>query len=150
MSHEPTPESKPASPIAGRFASPEKKAWREHLLKMRQEEPYRLEEAAKFLAGMISISLSILLDINENAFVGKSHLGWIATGIVLWLLSLLCAFLVLFPWKYAYSEDEALSLESMHRHIVRTKRGFLIAAALLFTAALGIMSVVYFLRIQAG
>ena len=82
----PDPHAQP--PIEGRFASPEKRAWREHLIKMRQEEPLRLEEAAKFLAGMISISLAVLLDINENAFAGQAYLGWIAAGHPLWLLSL--------------------------------------------------------------
>ncbi|MDX2245562.1 MAG: hypothetical protein SF052_02220 [Bacteroidia bacterium] len=143
----PTPETQPESPIPGRFASPEKKNWREYLLKTRQEEPARLEEAAKFLAGMISISLSIFLDINETAFAGKMYFGWVATGIGLWLLSLLSAFLVLFPWNYRYSEDAIATVEEMHRRVVRIKRTFLIAATMLFTTALVILSVVYVVRI---
>ena len=140
----------PPTPLPSQPASEAQKAWHAYLRQTQQEEPQRLEEAAKFLAGMISISLSILLKINEKAFAGVSYLGWIVAGITLWLLSLLCAFLVLFPWGYRYHEGSAASIVQMHRRAVRRKRGFLIAAALLFTTALAIMSVVYVLRVQAG
>jgi hypothetical protein len=142
--------SDPSPPLPSRPASPEAQAWHAHLRKVREEEPQRLEEAAKFLAGMISISLSLLLDINETGLAGKDYLPGIATGITLWLLSLLSAFLVLFPWGYRFVEGSAESIAQMHRRVVRVKRGFLIASTLLFTTALALLSLVYFLRLGSA
>ncbi|MCZ6819880.1 MAG: hypothetical protein O7G31_10380, partial [Calditrichaeota bacterium] len=52
---------------ASSMISHEQKSWLKHLWKTEQDIPNRLEDAAKFLATMISISFSFFIAIGKTA-----------------------------------------------------------------------------------
>jgi hypothetical protein len=136
-------EDQPNPPIQGAKASPQAKSWREYQLKARQETPARIEDAAKYLAGMISISLSVILDFNAEMLKSAAKSPLLGAALIIWLLSLLCSFIVLFPTPYRYVGDSAESIERMHGRVIRYKYAWLITGALLFLAALCIVTAVY-------
>jgi len=128
-------------------AGPEKESWWYFQLKEKQETPKRMEDAAKFLATMISVSLTVFL-----ASAGKDGLS--ASGIpistsislVLWFLSLIFAFLVLFPFRYRFAKDSVDSYCEAHAKIVRVKRGMLFCSVLFFFMALLMLGVVFLFK----
>ncbi len=61
----------------------------------------------------------------------------------LWLLSLVAAFLVVFPLPYAYRSDSAVSIRNMHGRVVRFKYRALLLSAGLYLLALGMLTWVY-------
>ena len=68
-------QNKPAPPdIKGSAPSPEDKAWLEHAAAESRRAPERIEEAAKYLAGIIAISLSIFVSNPPGNLA-----GWTAT-----------------------------------------------------------------------
>ncbi len=79
-----------------RFPDAQDEYWQNYLRDNKAKEGERLEDAAKFLSGMISVSLTIFLKINSEAFVGMGKSGWAVAVVGLWLLSLALSFLVFF------------------------------------------------------
>jgi hypothetical protein len=117
--------------------------WLEYINQEERKTPERLEDAAKFLATMIAISLSIFTAVSKAGGVqGVQVFKWPA-GIALfaWLLSLLFAFLVLFPFRYRCLSTSVKSIKAMHRRVVRIKWVLLILSSFLFFAALCILVV---------
>ena len=128
--------------IPSRKATEEEKAWHAYRRKAEQEEPKRLEDAAKFLAGMVSITFSILLGTDRTRLAAYG-LGWQAMAAVCWLISLLLAFMVLYPRPFRYAKDSATSIEAMHRRVVRSKGLLLAAAVIMFLAGFMILTLLY-------
>jgi hypothetical protein len=119
------------------------KSWYEHFWKAEQDIPNRLEDAAKFLATMISISFTLFLVVGKNSFENLQDLRLVfAAG--LWLVSLLAAFFVLFPLRYRYQPDSLESIKKMHRKVVIVKHTVLIISLGCFVAALIIVSFAFF------
>jgi len=113
-------------------------AWFEYIGQEERKTPERLEDAAKFLATMIAISLSIFTAVVKASGVSLST--WSAKiALFAWLLSLLIAFLVLFPFRYRWVSTSVKSIKTMHARIVRIKWILLIASSFLFFAALCIL-----------
>ena len=142
-------ETKPAQAKAtppritpGKRPAPDTQSWREHMWKETQQTPNRLEDTAKFLAAMISISLSLFLAVDKTALTDSG--GPAKISIALWLLSLIAAFLVLFPWRYKYSSVSVASMKEAHARIVRHKYGLLALSSVLFLAALSLLAGLYF------
>ena len=54
--------------IKSRKSIPDTRSWYEFFWREKQETPNRIEDAAKFVATMISISLTIFLAIGKTAF----------------------------------------------------------------------------------
>ena len=137
-------QAKPNPPhiIQGKRPAPDTQSWREHMWKEKQQTPNRLEDAAKFLATMISISLSLFLTVGKSTLTDSG--GPAKLSIALWLLSLIAAFLVLFPWRYKYSSVSVASMKEAHARIVRYKYGLLALSSVLFLAALSILTCLYF------
>ncbi len=133
-----------AKNVKGKFPSPDTKSWYEYVWKAQQETPNRLEDAAKFLAGMISISLSIFLAADKTAFAKYSDSMALKAAILLWFLSLLFSFLVLFPWRYKYVSESVKNIKDMHRKIVRRKYVLLIMSSTFFLGALGMLGWLFF------
>ncbi len=129
--------------IKSKKASPETRSWREYILREQQETPSRLEDAAKFLAAMISISLSMFLAIGKTTFSDCANNAAVKWSISLWMLSLIAAFLVLFPWPRAYASVSADSIKKMHKRMARQKYALLIASSVLFLAALFILACLF-------
>ena len=125
--------------IQAKKASPEVKAWHDRQLEMQQKQPERIEEAAKFLSGMISISLTIFLSMDKAAFKGMESSTAIKVSMMSWLLSLLLSFMVLLPLPFFYNKNSAEAIQKMNQRVVRYKYSFLITATVLFFGALAVL-----------
>lgn len=114
--------------------------WFEYIREVERKALERLEDAAKFIATMIAISLSIFLAVNKTG--GDLVINWpFKIALAAWILSLLLAFLVLFPFRYRCLSTSVKSIKTMHKRILRTKWILLILSSLLFFAALVILVV---------
>jgi hypothetical protein len=102
----------------GKSATPETKAWRAFMLEQEQKTPERLEDVAKALSGMVSITLAIFLTIGRQEFENSPDVT-IAIALIIWLVSLILSFLVVFPFPYSYSKQSAKTFINTHK---RTKR----------------------------
>lgn len=134
---EPEPRQSKPSP-------PDTQSWYEYIWRAEQETPNRLEDAAKFLATMISISLTLFLAIGQSSFQNIRGSAPLMAAVVLWLLSLLFAFWVLFPHRYRYAGRSLQSIKDMQRRVVRRKYRLLLASLALFGLALVILALVFF------
>jgi len=123
---------------------PDTKSWYEYSWKAQQQTPNRIEDAAKFLATMISLSLSIFAALGKSMFESANVPGPIKISLIFWLAALLVSFLVLFPWRYSYSGDSIKTFKVVHKKLVWIKYGLLALALLLFLAALIIMTLTFF------
>lgn len=106
--------------------------WQKYLQEQEAKEGERLEDAAKFLSGMISISLTIFLKLNARPGATLTE-GYLASAVaVLWLLSLVAAFFVLFPFRYPIREEAPDSIQKMHHRMVWRKRCLLFVSTFCF------------------
>ncbi len=112
-------------------------SWTTFALEEKQKEAERLEETAKFLVGIISISLTIFISNRPESYTAWAGQSF-QFATALWMLSALFSFGVLFPWRYGFHEESPDSIQSAYQKIVRYKRWILIASVLFFLAALGI------------
>jgi membrane protein YdbS with pleckstrin-like domain len=133
-------KTKPDQPIkvTSEKPAPDTESWYQYMLKAKQDAPNRLEDAAKFLATMISLSLTLFLAIcGGNAeLVKHANFSAIKIALVIWIGALVVSFFVLFPWRYRYIENSAQSIQTTHQRIVRVKRILLFISLVLFLAAL--------------
>ncbi|WP_282782625.1 hypothetical protein [Phaeodactylibacter xiamenensis] len=136
-------EKEPPKIIAAKKTSEADQSWIKHQREVQQKTPERIEDAAKFLSGMISISLTIFLKLNPDGFKEMAGSGLLNTAVLLWIASLVFTFLVLFPAPYRYHDSSAASIRKMHKNVVRYKYGMLAAGAVLFLAALGVLVGLY-------
>lgn len=134
--HEPINQKAQSSPR-------DTKSWFEYVWQEQQQTPNRLEDAAKFLATMISVTLTIFFTIGKTAFEQAAVPLILKISVVLWLAALLVAFLVLFPQRYAFVGKSANNIKEMHGKIVKKKYRLLSASVILFSIAL-ILSGWYF------
>lgn len=121
-------------------AHPEAEAWHEYFRKQREESPQRLEEAAKFLSGMIAITLSIVATTIDKQLTLNPALT--RACLLCWLLSLILAFLVVFPLPYKIVKNSAQSIARTHRKTVFFKYIVLALSVSLFMAALVILVII--------
>ena len=133
----------PPAPLRGRPATPGEEAWQAFRLESEQETPKRLEEAAKFLSGMISIAFTIFLTRNEKVFQQAECSGLVSLATWLWLGSLMITFLVIFPFRWQQASPSADHIAQVFRASVRLKYRLLVTGMLLFLAALGLLAWVY-------
>ncbi len=131
--------------VESKVNEPDTQSWYDYIWQAEQETPNRLEDAAKQLATMISLSLAIFLAVGENYFKNIRGNGWLIMALVLWLLSLLFSFWVLSPYPYRYAGRSVQSIKAMHQKIVQKKYRLLLASFTLYLAALIILSLFFFL-----
>ena len=129
--------------LAAKKTSEADQSWIKHQREVQQQTPQRIEDAAKFLSGMISISLTIFLKLNPEGFKAVAGSGLLNAAVLLWIASLVFTFLVLFPAPYRYNDSSAATIKRMHDKVVRYKYGMLAAGAVLFLGALGVLVGVY-------
>jgi hypothetical protein len=129
--------------IKSRKSSPDTKSWYEFFWREKQETPNRIEDAAKFLATMISISLTIFLAIGKTAFENVQNNFLVQLSVAFWILALLASFFVMFPWRYSYVSDSVKSMREVHQRVARNKYIILIMALVLFLFALSILSYLF-------
>ena len=122
-------------------ASAEETSWIEHQRTERQGTLKRLEETAKYLSGLSSISLTIILGPTRDIFKDLQHSGLLKAGIICWLSSILLTLAVVFPFRYRYISNSISSIKNTHRKIAKVKFTFLIVGSLLYLT--GISLVVY-------
>lgn len=135
--------STPPPPLPSRKADPAAAEWHKFQREQRQQAPARLEDAAKFLSGMISISLTVFLSIDKEALTAWADSSVIAAAVVLWLLSLLAAFMTLFPVPFRYNQHSAEDIQRMNDRVTKYKYRWLIGSALCFVVALALVAGVF-------
>jgi hypothetical protein len=144
-------ENNPETPIKVKIENsqrnatqPDSESWITHALKISQEQPNRIEEAAKFLSGTISISFAIFLQLNSDAFKSSVSPKIIAWSILFWLLSLVCTLFVIIPRKYTYRQMMVTSIKQAHIKLVNWKNTLLTLGIFCFLIALFLTSLVYY------
>ena len=116
--------------------APDTQSWYEYIWKAEQETINRLEEAAKFLATIAGLSLTVFITGVQAGQASSPQDLPAKIAVVLWLVSLVVAILVVFPWHYRYHSQSVQSMKTMHRRVVRFKDFLLYLSALLYLAGL--------------
>ena len=131
--------------VEGQPAPPDTKSWFEYSWKLQQGVPERLEDAAKFLAVMISLSLTIISTALDQFKEKVFPPVFISIGLMLWLAALFFAFLVLFPRKYRFHSMSVESIKKTHALIICTKQVRLFIAVVLYFIPFVMLAVLYVL-----
>ncbi len=122
--------------IKSRKSSPDTRSWYEFFWREKQETPKRIEDAAKFLATMISISLTLFLTMGETASKNVQCDLLPRLSLLCWLVALLISFFVLFPCRYSYVSESVKSMKEAHQRMIRNKYVLLTISLILFMTAL--------------
>ena len=130
-------------PIRAAPVTPTDKSWLEWQQKEKQETVKRLEDTAKFLSGISSLSLSILLGVNREALKHFSNTIGLKIALCCWLSSVVLTLIVVFPFRYKYASNSADAIRSMYQRIGQTKFLLLILGTLLYLAGLSMMAYFY-------
>ena len=112
-------------------------SWVKHVQAEIQKEPQRLEETAKFLVGIISISLTIFLSKRPEGLAAWTG-AWFVASAVIWMLSALLSFFVLYPWRYRFNEASPDDIRRAYGRITRAKRVLLVLSLGAYFLALGL------------
>lgn len=135
--------------LAAAPADPAAEHWHTYARTGYEDTPKRLEEAAKFLTGLIGLTLTLTLN---NDFY-KPQLppgaippapdawvqGLLGAALCGWVLSLAAALFVVFPARYRYVAASAESIRGMHGRVVRRKYAWLVVSAVAYVAALALV-----------
>lgn len=124
-------------------ATTEEKSWIEYQRNESQGTLKRLEETAKYLSGVSSISLTIILGPDHEIFKTLHNSNLLKTGIVCWLLSILFTLAVVFPFRYRYIGNSFSSIRSTHQRIARFKFAFLILGSILYLTGISLLAWLY-------
>ena len=122
---------------------PEVKSWHEYSWKLQQTAPERIEDAAKFIATMISITLSIFFASLKNFQQSFATVNLLIFVLVCWLAALFCAFFVILPTKYKFVSKSADDIKRMLSTIINTKKNVLLLTMLLYILPFIILIIVY-------
>lgn len=123
---------------------PDTRSCYEHIWKTQQETAARLEEAAKFLSGVISLTLTLFLTVGKDSFENVRLKGWAGIALGMWLVSLVACLCVIFPRRYRYCGISVDSFKQAHAKIVKVKYTILVIGVLLFLFALAILAWIFF------
>ncbi|MEW6619026.1 MAG: hypothetical protein AB1422_06715 [bacterium] len=140
----------PEKEIQATPAPPDTKTWLEYSWKLQQDIPNRFEDAAKFLATIISLSLTIIITAIDKLKLILIHPIWLFVVLVFWLSSLIFAFLVLFPEKYRFHSQSVDSIKSVQAKIVQTKQRRFIISTVLYFIPLVLLTFLYLISIMEG
>ena len=133
--------------IQGTPAPPDTKSWFEYSWKLQQEIPNRFEDAAKFLATIISLTISIIITALEKLKIILIHPLLVFVVLAFWLAALLFAFLVLYPEKYQFHSKSIDSIKRTTDQIVRTKKNRFVISTVLYFIPLLMLEIAYFISI---
>lgn len=117
--------------------------WIEFQFKDKQDTLKRLEDTAKYLSGLSSVSLTILVAPNKEVFSLFTHSWLLKTGIISWLISILFTLAVLFPFRYRYMENSAQSIKTMFKKTTAIKYTLLILGTFFYVAGICITVFIY-------
>jgi hypothetical protein len=133
--------------IQGTPAPPDTKSWFEYSWKLQQEIPNRFEDAAKFLATIIALTISIIITALEKLKIILIHPLLVFIVLAFWLAALLFAFLVLYPEKYQFHSKSIDSIKRTTDQIVRTKKNRFVISTVLYFIPLLMLEIAYFISI---
>ncbi|SIO46034.1 hypothetical protein [Chitinophaga niabensis] len=141
-----TEEAKDIISIQATAATTTDKSWLDWQQKEKQETVKRLEDTAKFLSGISSLSLSILLGVNREALKHFSNSTGLKIALCCWLLSVVFTLIVVFPFRYKYASNSADAIRALYQRISQTKFLLLVLGTLLYLAGLSMMVYFYLYR----
>ena len=121
----------------------EDKSWIEHYRTESQGTLKRLEETAKYLSGLSSISLTLMLGPNHDIFKALHNSLLLKAGIISWLLSIIFSLVVVFPFRYRYVTNSITSIKQTQAKKARLKFRFLILASILFLAGISLVACLF-------
>ena len=127
--------SKPPIAKSKGTASEADKSWLAYAQKEKQETPKRLEDTAKFLVAIISISLTVFISKRPDVLADWTKTTFMGVALI-WMASVLSSFLVMFPWRYKFNPDSAEDIRAAFRKISVVKRGFLFLSVALYLLGL--------------
>lgn len=136
--------------IQANTAKKEDLSWIDHQVKEKQETLKRLEETSKYLSGLSSVTLTIMVGPNKEVFKDLSNSSLLKSGIICWLISILFTLAVLFPFRYRYIENSAQSIKLMNDRTARIKYTLLVLATLLYLTGICITVYLYLFNIPSG
>jgi len=125
--------------IQGKMSSLEIESWMTYSWETKQQTPARLEDAAKYLAVMMTVAITLFLGVIEKNAVLTTSSWWIKSIPLLWCLSLILSFLVLYPKKYLFNASSAESIQQMTEKIIQWKQRIFFAASLCFIVGMGLL-----------
>lgn len=132
MTHTPAPLQAQSAPPTGEDLN-----WLTLAREDQRSTPTRLEETAKYLAAIISLSLTIFID-KRPATLQPWTQSVLAVASVLWILSALLSFFVLFPWRYHYTADSPSDIRRAYRKVISVKMTLLAVSVAFYLVALSI------------
>ena len=124
-------------------ATKEELSWIEHQRKENQEGPRRLEDTAKYLSGLASLSLTIMLGPYSEIFKTFKGSAGLKIGITCWLISILFTLAVVFPFRYHYVSNSDSSIRKMNKRIAKIKFGFLLTGVLFYIVGISFIAFIY-------
>jgi hypothetical protein len=136
-------ESTEKTPIRGRFATPDEESWHAYRRQSEQETPKRLEEAAKYLSGLVSLVFAIFTARKEGIFRQDFGHTQVLLGLCCLLLSVAAALFVIFPLRWRQVSQSAADIERVHRASVGFKYALLAAGVGFFLLGLGLLGWVF-------
>ncbi len=131
--------STPPKAPAKQPSSENDQSWKEHVLSDQQKAPERLEDTAKFLVGIISISLTIFISQQPEGLALWTK-SWFITATIFWMVSALLSFFVFFPWRYSFHPESIPDIKRAYKNITATKRILLVCSLVAYFVALGVAS----------
>ncbi|MCP4130200.1 MAG: hypothetical protein GY754_04380 [bacterium] len=133
--------------VQGEKPPADRESWMDYSLKLQQESPNRIEDAAKFLATIISLTIMILFTAPDKLKIYTIDPTRGMLALLCWLGALIFAFLTLFPKSYSFSSKSVNSIKETLGKITRIKK-LMLAASMVFYFVpllfLAILSVINF------
>jgi phosphoglycerol transferase MdoB-like AlkP superfamily enzyme len=121
----------------------ERTNWPNYLQKSREEAPARIEEAAKYLSGIVSLSFVIVL---KPLITDNNPTVLVVITLLTWILSVILGLYVVFPFQYRVCSGSAESIIKTLDIIVKRKKSILTLAIFLYLAALCLTITTYLIQ----
>jgi len=126
--------------IQATSSAPADISWIEYQRAEQQGTLKRLEETARYLSGLTSISLTLIVGGNHELLRQFNTAVLFRIGLAGWLLSIFCSLAAVFPFRYIYLANSADSIRKSNNKAARIKLCFLVAAALFYLVGISIFA----------
>jgi hypothetical protein len=133
--------------VQGVPAPPDTKSWLEYSWKLQQEMPQRFKDASKFLATIISLTITIIFTAMEKLKLVLMHPFLLFITLIIWLIALLFAFMVFFPHQYRFHSKSVATIKKTIGKTTHKKRIYFIISAALYFLPLLLLSFLYLIAI---
>ena len=133
--------------IQGLPAPPDTKSWLEYSWKLQQDVPNRFEDAAKFLATIIALTITIIFTALDKLELFVFHPAVLFFVLMIWLVALLSAFMALFPHKYSFHSKSIEKIKQAQQQIIQTKKTYFLIATVFYFLPLLTLAILYLVSI---